>query len=230
MTKIQLESNLVQWTVRGARSTSEQAHAALTTGSPLLVLMHGYGSNEQDLVQLAPFLPATLVCASLRAPLTVPGMPGGYAWFPLDPQSLAVLPEDAMGTAARAAHAVDRWIDQLSTRVTDAGGVMGPLAVLGFSQGGVMATSVMRIRPTTVAAAVVCSGFAAPDDPTAELRSEDTRHSGSSAGGAGDRALRELRPPLFLGARRSGSGDCARSCCGYAAVGARAHNPHRAGL
>ena len=40
-------------------------------GRPLLVLLHGYGSNEQDLFGLRPYLPDAFVVASVRAPLSL---------------------------------------------------------------------------------------------------------------------------------------------------------------
>ncbi len=56
------------------------ASAADREGRPLLLLLHGYNSNEGDLFGLAPYLPLEPAIASLRAP-TSPGY--GYAWFPL---------------------------------------------------------------------------------------------------------------------------------------------------
>uniref|UniRef100_UPI003F7437F0 hypothetical protein n=1 Tax=Enterococcus faecium TaxID=1352 RepID=UPI003F7437F0 len=46
------------------------AAPAERAGRPLLVLLHGYGSNERDLFGLVPHLPAEFVFAALRAPLT----------------------------------------------------------------------------------------------------------------------------------------------------------------
>src|SRR4051812_33072547 len=54
-----IDAELVQWT----RPSSERA------GTPLLVAMHGVGSNERDLLGLAPALPAAWTMASLRAPM-----------------------------------------------------------------------------------------------------------------------------------------------------------------
>ena len=56
------------------------ASVADRTGRPLLVLLHGYNSNEGDLFGLAPYLPLEPAIASLRAPIFT-----GYgnAWFPL---------------------------------------------------------------------------------------------------------------------------------------------------
>ena len=48
----------------------------------LLVLMHGVGSNEQDLFGLAPYVPPHLHVLSLRAPFALG--PGSYAWFEFD--------------------------------------------------------------------------------------------------------------------------------------------------
>ena len=44
-----------------------------------LLLLHGFGANEQDLVPLGPLLAPELPWAALRAP--VPVAPGGYAWY-----------------------------------------------------------------------------------------------------------------------------------------------------
>ena len=49
-------------------------------GKPLLVLLHGYGANEQDLLSLAGMLPQEFAVASLRAPIA---MGPGFTWFPL---------------------------------------------------------------------------------------------------------------------------------------------------
>ena len=57
-----------------------QRPAASTTPRPwLLVLMHGVGSNEQDLFSLAPQIPDRFHVLSLRAPFRMG--PGAHAWF-----------------------------------------------------------------------------------------------------------------------------------------------------
>src|SRR5687767_6978474 len=38
-------------------------------GKPLLVLLHGYGANEEDLLSLADLLPQDFAVASVRAPM-----------------------------------------------------------------------------------------------------------------------------------------------------------------
>ncbi len=62
---------------------------------PLLLLLHGIGSNEHDLYGLAPFLDKRFLIISLRAPNTLG--PGSYAWFEADftPQGPVINPEQA---------------------------------------------------------------------------------------------------------------------------------------
>ena len=99
---------------------------------------------------LAPALP----WAALRAPLGV--APGGYAWFP----PVALGDRDP----GRATDAAWQWIDANLT--PDA-----KVAAVGFSQGGLMATQLLRTRPERVAATVVLSGFvqAAPQPADEQL-------------------------------------------------------------
>lgn len=120
-----------------------EVSAGWTPDAPVaLVLFHGYGANEQDLAPLGPMLAPALPWAALRAPLGV--APGGYAWFP----PIALGDRDP----ARATGAAWQWIDaHLAPDAT--------VAAVGFSQGGLMATQLLRTRPERVAATVVLSGF-----------------------------------------------------------------------
>jgi phospholipase/carboxylesterase len=118
--------------------------AGAAAGAPVLVLLHGYGSHEGDLLGLAPHLPAGLRLVAPRAPLT--GGPG-FAWAPVTtpgrPDPVAV---------RAAADALLGWIGSVAEPGT-------PVALLGFSQGGLLATQLLRLAPGRFAAAVVLSGF-----------------------------------------------------------------------
>ncbi|WP_062464410.1 alpha/beta hydrolase [Demequina soli] len=122
------------------RSTPEPADAS----SPVLVLLHGFGSHEGDLVGLVPHLGARMPWASLRGPIAA-GV--GAAWFPIvRPGS----PDEA--PVVEATEAIWAWIDaQL--------GADARVVPLGFSQGGLMASQLLRTRPERVPAAVVLGGF-----------------------------------------------------------------------
>jgi phospholipase/carboxylesterase len=125
------------------------ASAVVTAGStdpesPLLVLMHGFGSNEGDLVGLAPYLPEAFAIASLPAPLTVG--PGQRAWFPITTPG-----RPDVATVDAAADAVLAWLDAVHPDRT--------VSLLGFSQGGAMVTQLFRRAPQRFAAGVVLAGF-----------------------------------------------------------------------
>ena len=49
---------------------------------PLLILLHGYGSNKQDLFSFAEELPDELLIISAQAPFEM-GY-GGYAWYAIN--------------------------------------------------------------------------------------------------------------------------------------------------
>jgi phospholipase/carboxylesterase len=132
-----IDADLVQWT----RPEAERA------GTPLLVALHGVGSNERDLLGLAPALPPAWTIASLQAPLEYGP---GFSWYPLGtPGTPALEPVDAAVTG------VLDWIDAVAVGHPRVG-------LLGFSQGGSMALQLLRARPSGFAFAVSLSGFVVP--------------------------------------------------------------------
>jgi phospholipase/carboxylesterase len=54
----------------------------LSSKAPLLVLLHGYGSNENDLFSFAAELPKELCIIALRAPYSLE--PCGHAWYAIN--------------------------------------------------------------------------------------------------------------------------------------------------
>lgn len=120
-----------------------------------MLLLHGLGSNGADMIALAPMwqplMPDALFLAP-NAPQRCPYAPGGYQWWPLtafDPAALAA------GTAL-AAPAIDTFIDRKLAQyeLSDA-----DLALVGFSQGTMMALHVGLRRAAPVAAIVGYSGM-----------------------------------------------------------------------
>ncbi|MDN5667709.1 MAG: phospholipase [Renibacterium salmoninarum] len=112
-------------------------------GTPLLVLLHGYGANEADLFGLAEQLPAEFTVVSVRA-----GHPAGsgYAWFPL----AADLGAD-IDQVVEAAQRLDDWLESVASEFSS-------VSLLGFSLGMAMATTLLRHRPGRYAAVVGLSG------------------------------------------------------------------------
>ena len=75
-----------------------------------MILAHGYGSNGQDLMGLAPYLARELpdaVFVAPNAPEPIPGYAGGYQWFPLT----RLDPPATLAGVKMAAPILDRFID-----------------------------------------------------------------------------------------------------------------------
>ena len=128
-------------------------------GAPLVVLMHGRGSDRFDLLGLAPALAPGAVVVTPEAPW--PGMPWGYgpgwAWYRFlggnrpEPESFEAS-QRALAAFLAALPA------ELPVRT-------GPLVLGGFSQGGVMAMAYALRNPGAVPRVMNFSGFLA-DHPT----------------------------------------------------------------
>ncbi|MGD9979398.1 MAG: alpha/beta hydrolase [Hyphomonadaceae bacterium] len=120
----------------------------------LVIFLHGYGSNGADLISLAPYWADLLPGAAFVSPNAiepVPQAPGGYQWFPI-----SNLDPHLMEQGARAAaQSVDRFIDrELEKYGLDA----SRLALVGFSQGTMMALHVALRREEQIAAVLGFSG------------------------------------------------------------------------
>lgn len=121
---------------------------------PSILTLHGRGANAFDLLGLAPYLCAgkfMLICP--QAPLETPIGPEavGYAWYPM---SSGRMPDvEAMVSSQRKLQA---FLDQCSNKYP-----IDPkkLAVLGFSQGGVMSYSLALPNPQRFAALAVLSSW-----------------------------------------------------------------------
>jgi phospholipase/carboxylesterase len=123
----------------------------------MVILLHGYGSNGDDLMGLVPYwrdsLPDT-VFLSPNAPEACPGAPWGYQWWGLTDLSR----ESRAAGVRQAAPLVNAFIDMhraaydLPNR---------KVALVGFSQGTMMALHVAPRRPETLAGVVGYSGMLA---------------------------------------------------------------------
>ena len=159
-------------------SVAEGERAAALAERPLLVLLHGYGSNADDLFGLVSYLPVTFVVASVEG--LEPAGPG-WAWFPIgvDPVS-GELTRDR-DDAEAAATSVAAWFDELSATYPD----IPSIHLLGFSQGGAMSIELLRHRPYGIASAVILAGFSLPAESAADAQR--------------DTVLASVKPPVFWG-------------------------------
>lgn len=120
-------------------------------GTHLMVMLHGYGSNEHSMASLFPALPGGVTGAALRGTFPVGDSSG---WFLLDPYLNSGTAEEL-----EAAAGVFTWLD----RVRAEGSFTG-VSLLGFSQGMAMAVTLLRLRPAGFTSVVGLSGFVAENE------------------------------------------------------------------
>lgn len=123
---------------------------------PLLLLLHGFGSNEGDVFGLAPAMDGRFVVVAPRAPLT--RAPGSYAWFPV--AFTAHGPDHDAATAARSLDMLVRFIGEATAAF---GADARRVFLCGFSQGAIMSASVLLQHPALIAGAVLMSGRILPE-------------------------------------------------------------------
>ncbi|MGO4435753.1 alpha/beta hydrolase [Paenarthrobacter sp. RAF9] len=128
-------------------------------GTPLLVMLHGYGTSEQRMERLFPHLPADFSCAALRGPKVIGD---DYGWFLLD----YFLTNDFADVIASTNRVFD-WINSVK-------GNHSSVSLLGYSQGMAMASTLLRLRPQEFTATVGLSGFVLDNDLLALSESFDS--------------------------------------------------------
>ncbi|MBJ2172853.1 phospholipase [Aureibaculum sp. A20] len=120
---------------------------------PLLILLHGYGSNEQDLFSFADELPDDLLIISARAPLSM-GQ-GGYAWYTIHFDNTDGKFSDT-DEALKSKEIISSFIDEVIAHFdVNAKKVF----LLGFSQGTILSYAVALSHPEKVQYVVGLSGY-----------------------------------------------------------------------
>src|SRR5262245_43208291 len=135
------------------------------TPAALVVLLHGYGANGDDLIALGegwrPWLPKAVLVAP-NAPEEIPGMPGALQWFPLTFRDSS---ERWRGVVA-ARPGLDRFLDAELARY---GLGDDRLVLVGFSQGTMLALHTGLRRKAAPAAVVGYSGLLAGAEHLGEI-------------------------------------------------------------
>lgn len=123
---------------------------------PLLLLLHGVGSNEQNMFSFADMLPDKYKVVSVRGPLTLGN--GSYAWFQV--QFGLNGPVINKEQAENARKEIIMFIDDLkAVEEFD----QNQVYLIGFSQGGIMSYSVALTEPEKVKGIAVMSGRLLPE-------------------------------------------------------------------
>jgi phospholipase/carboxylesterase len=137
---------------------------------PVLLVMHGYGADEHDLLPTATELDPRFLVLSLRAPIPLDW--GGFAWYHLRQTPGGILPDDL------SRHETERLlVGSMKAIIEEAGGDLGRVVLLGFSQGAAMVYSLLTSHKLsdygiTVRGAIAMSGYI-PRDILGEIAVRD---------------------------------------------------------
>jgi len=135
--------------------------------SALVVLLHGYGANGDDLIALGEAWRQQLPDAAFvapNAPEPIPGMYGGLQWFDLTLRD----PSEYWRGVTAARPLLDGFLDTELARYRLAA---NRLVLVGFSQGSMLALHVGLRRSAAPAGIVAYSGLLAGPEHLAEVTS-----------------------------------------------------------
>jgi phospholipase/carboxylesterase len=121
--------------------------------NPLLLLLHGYGSNEADLFSFATELPEEYYIISARAPYDL--QYGSYAWYAINfdaDQNKFSDNDQARISRDAIAYFIDELVTKYPIDIND-------VNLVGFSQGSILSYAVALSYPEKINKIVAMSGY-----------------------------------------------------------------------
>ena len=123
---------------------------------PLLILLHGYGSNEQDLFSFAEQLPGALHIVSVRAVYTL--QEGSYAWYGIDFEA----PEGKFYNIPQAKKSLQILEDFIETLKENLNIDKEKIFLMGFSQGAILSYA-LALNTAKITYVMALSGYLEED-------------------------------------------------------------------
>ena len=135
--------------------------------NPMLLLLHGYGSNEEDLFSFANELPDEYYVISARAPYDM--MYNSFAWYAInfdaDENKFSDI-EEAQSSRVLIATFIDEVVKNYAIDAND-------VTVIGFSQGSILSYAVALSYPQKVQRVVAMSGYLNTEMADENYRAKD---------------------------------------------------------
>jgi len=144
--------------------------SSLSKNAPLLIMLHGYGSDENDLFSFASELPEELFIISAKAPY--PLQPFGNAWYAIHfdaPQGKWSDNEQALESRDLIAKFIDEVCENYPVDASN-------VTLLGFSQGTILSFATALTYPSKIKNVVALSGYINHEIIPKELNKKDFEH------------------------------------------------------
>lgn len=121
--------------------------------TPLILLIHGYGSNMEDLYSFSSELPPEALIVSVQAPTKLPF--GGYAWYSITFDADENKFSDPV-EGKESVQKLDVFIDEIVKKYkVDTSKIF----MTGFSQGAILSYAYTFTFPDKIKYAVILSGY-----------------------------------------------------------------------
>lgn len=124
----------------------------ITPKTPVLFMLHGYGSNEEDLFSFVPTLPKDWLVVSYRAPRNTEYQ--GFSWYDInfnDPEKFA--------DAEQAKETLDALLQSIMEITNRYGLTENETHLCGFSQGGILSYALALQNPDLFSKIAVMSAY-----------------------------------------------------------------------
>jgi len=122
--------------------------------SPLVIMLHGYGSNEDDLFSFADHIPGNYKIISLRAPYSLPY--GGYSWYDINMDENMNIKIDI----DQAKSSISKIEDFVKNKLTQKFSFdREKICLIGFSQGTALSYALSLNNPDLFKNVIALSGM-----------------------------------------------------------------------
>ncbi len=121
--------------------------------NPLILLIHGYGSNEADLFSFAPELPDHYYVVSVRAPYDL--QYGSYAWYAINFDA----DQNKFSDLDQARESRDKIVEFIQELVANYPIDTQNINLLGFSQGAILSFAIGLSQPQKISKIIALSGY-----------------------------------------------------------------------
>jgi len=127
--------------------------SVLTENAPLLLMLHGYGSDHNDLFSFASELPEQYAIISLKAPIAI--QPHGNAWYPIYFDAS----NGKFSDTEKAIESRDLVLECLEDISNKYPIDQKNITLLGFSQGTILSLAIALSYPQKIKNVIALSGY-----------------------------------------------------------------------
>lgn len=131
----------------------QEARPEISGTAPIVLMIHGYGSHENDLFGIKDYLGNDAHFVSVRAPMNL-GF-GGFAWYPIHFDEIGAKTSDTT-IAAESRDLLRGFIRDFRAKYNLES---NPLWLMGFSQGGILSYAYALSYPKEVDKVMALSAY-----------------------------------------------------------------------